>query len=336
MKVDTRLPFADVDVADAAREAVAAGYDGAWAAETKHDPLLSLATATIAAPELTLGTGILVAFARSPMTTAVAANDLQTLTRGKFLLGLGSQVKPHIERRFSMPWSHPAARMREFVLATRAIWRSWAGEGKLEFEGEFYRHTLMTPYFDPGPNPYGNPEVILAGVGTAMTEIAGEVADGFLCHAFTTERFVREVTKPALAAGATKAGRDPDTIGLVGGPFVVTGRDENELAAAVERARDQIAFYASTAAYRPVLDLHGWGELQGELNTLAKQERWPEMGALVDDEILDAFAVVGEPDRIAAETLRRYGDLFTRVTFHAPWSTDADLWRPIAAGIRSA
>src|SRR5205807_7815327 len=190
-----------------AREAEAAGYDGVWAAETSHDPFLNLLLAAEATERIELGTSIAVAFARSPMTTAVTANDLQAFSGGRFILGLGSQIKPHITKRFSMPWSHPAARMREFVLAMRAIWAAWHGGEKLAFKGEFYTHTLMTPFFDPGPNPYGSPKVMLAAVGDMMTEVAGEVADGMILHPFTTERYVREVTLPGIERGFTTSGR---------------------------------------------------------------------------------------------------------------------------------
>ena len=196
MKVDITADADPRTFAARAREAEADGYDGLWLGETAHDPLTGCALAGQATSRISVGTGIAVAFARSPMTLAVTANDLQLTTQGRFLLGLGSQVKAHITRRFSMPWSRPAPRMREFVLAMRAIWRSWQDGEPLNFTGEFYSHTLMTPFFDPGPNPYGPPRVFLAGVGDAMTRIAGEVADGFLCHGFTTERYLRDVTLP--------------------------------------------------------------------------------------------------------------------------------------------
>src|SRR5688572_1436426 len=169
------------------------GYDGLWAAETSHDPFVSLTLAAEATERVELGTAIVVAFGRNPMDLAITANGLQLLSQGRFILGLGSQIKPHIEKRFSMPWSKPAARMREFILAMRAIWDSWHHGTKLDFRGDFYTHTLMTPFFDPGPNPYGPPRVFLAAVGERMTEVAGEVADGLLAHGFTTERYLKEV-----------------------------------------------------------------------------------------------------------------------------------------------
>ncbi|HVV29411.1 MAG TPA: TIGR03617 family F420-dependent LLM class oxidoreductase [Mycobacteriales bacterium] len=336
MKVDQALPIDGIDARDIAARALDQGYDGIWAGETKHDPLLALALAASVAPGLDVGTSISVAFARNPMDLAISANDLQTFTQGHFFLGLGSQVKAHITRRYSMPWSHPAPRMREFVLAMRAIWDAWAGDGRLSFEGDFYQHTLMTPFFNPGPNPYGPPKVLLAGVGAVMTEVAGEVADGFLCHGFTTERFIREVTVPALQRGAAKSGRDAGQLEILGGPFVVTGRNEAEFATADQAVRNQIAFYASTPAYRAVLELHGWGPLQIELNALTKANRWSEMGGLITDDVLNAFAVVGEPDEIAPEMLRRYGDLWSRMSLYTPYQLNREVLEPIMAGLQAS
>ncbi|MDH4075087.1 MAG: TIGR03617 family F420-dependent LLM class oxidoreductase, partial [Acidimicrobiia bacterium] len=231
---------------------------------------------------------------------------------------------------------HPAARMRELVLAIRAIWDSWNNGTKLDFRGDFYQHTLMTPFFNPGPNPHGNPKIFLAGVGRLMTEVAGEVADGFICHGFTTERFLREVTIPALAAGRAKAGKTMEGFEIVGPSFVVTGNNEGEIANAAKATKQQISFYGSTPAYRPVLDLHGWGGLQDELNTMSKQGRWEEMGTLVDDEVLNTFAVVGEPEQIGAELHRRYGDCIQRLSFYAPYKADPDRWRKVMADLKSA
>lgn len=321
--------------AAAAREHEAAGYDGLWTAETSHDPFLPLALAAEHTTSIELGTSIAVAFARSPMTLATTAHDLHAFS-GRFILGLGSQIKPHITKRFSMPWSHPAARMRELILAIRAIWDCWNEGTKLEFRGDFYTHTLMTPFFDPGPNPNGTPKIFLAGVGPLMTEVAGEVADGFICHGFTTERFLREVTIPALERGRGRAGKSLDGFEIVGPSMVVTGNDEAELAEAAAATRRQIAFYGSTPAYRPVLDRHGWGDLQGELNQLSKQGRWDEMGALVDDEILNTFAVVGEPEALAAEIHRRFGDCVQRLSFYAPYRSDPARWKRVMDDLKAA
>ena len=327
MRVDITADADPRTFAARAREAEAAGYDGLWLGETAHDPLIGCALAGEATSRISVGTGIAVAFARSPMTLAVTANDLQLTTEGRFLLGLGSQVKAHITRRFSMPWSHPAPRMREFVLAMRAIWRSWQHGEPLDFTGEFYSHTLMTPFFNPGPNPYGPPRVFLAGVGDAMTRVAGEVADGFLCHGFTTERYLRDVTLPALAEGRRAAGLSMDDYEISGLPFVVTGASGQEMERSALGVREQIAFYASTPAYRPVLDAHGWGALQEELTPMSKAGRWTEMRELIDDDILDAFAIVAPPGQVAAAISKRYGDLFTRLHLYlkAPLQKDVEL-----------
>ncbi|MGH9187102.1 MAG: LLM class F420-dependent oxidoreductase [Acidimicrobiales bacterium] len=338
MKVDGGIGFeAGPDrVAAHARRAEGAGYDGIWSAETGHDPFLPLLVAAGATEHLELGTGIAVAFARNPMNMAMLANDVQLVSKGRFLLGLGSQIQPHITKRFSMPWSHPAPRMREYILAMRAIWSSWHDASKLEFRGDFYTHTLMTPFFNPGPNAYGPPRVLLAGVGKSMTAVAGEVADGFLCHAFTTERYLREVTLPALRRGRAKVGKTMEGFELSGPSFIVTGNDENDMANAAMGTKQQIAFYGSTPAYRGVLELHGWGDLQDELNRLSKQGRWKEMGDVIDDDVLHTFAVVAEPEQIADELVKRYGGLVDRVSFYAPYQSDPERWAKVLAAIKAA
>jgi probable F420-dependent oxidoreductase len=320
----------------AARDLEELGYDGVFTAETSHDPFLPIVLAALETERIELGTGIAVAFARNPMTMAAIANDLQLYTKGRFILGLGSQIKPHIEKRFSMPWSHPAARMREFILAMRAIWASWHDGDKLDFRGEFYRHTLMTPFFNPGSNRYASPKVFLAAVGERMTEVAGEVADGILLHGFTTERYVREVTLPALERGWARAGKERSEFELSGPMFVVTGTNEEEYESARRGTKQQIAFYGSTPAYRGVLDLHGWGDLQGELNRLSKQGDWVQMGELVDDEMLATFAVTGEPEEIPAKLLGRYGDIVDRVSFYAPYKSDPERWARVVEGFKTA
>jgi probable F420-dependent oxidoreductase len=339
MKVDAALPATLAHTGSEAAALEAAGYSGGWTSETSHDPFLPLTLAAEHTREMELGTSIAVAFARNPMTLAHLAWDLQAFSGGRFLLGLGSQIKPHITKRFSMPWSHPAARMRELIQAIRAIWATWLDGDALAFRGEFYTHTLMTPFFTPDAAElagFGVPKIMLAGVGEMMTEIAGEVCDGFICHGFTTERYLREVTLPALERGRTRAGRSMDDFQISGPSFVVTGNDERELAAAAAGTRQQIAFYGSTPAYRGVLDLHGWGALQDELNALSKQGRWKDMGDLIDDEILAAFAVVGAPEDVAAELHRRYGDVIQRVSFYAPYRSDPERWRKVLDDLKAA
>jgi probable F420-dependent oxidoreductase len=238
-----------------------------------------------------------------------------------------------------MEWSHPAPRMRELILAIRAIWDTWQNGAPLAFRGEFYTHTLMTPFFTPDPadlGDFGVPKIFLAGVGELMTEVAGEVCDGFICHGFTTERYLREVTVPALIRGRAKAGKSLEGFEIVGPSFVVTGNDEAEMTAAESGTRQQIAFYGSTPAYKGVLELHGWNGLHEELNALSKKGGWVEMGNLIDDEILNTFAVVAEPEQVAPELLRRYGDVIQRISFYAPYKMAQDRWRQILATLQAA
>ncbi len=335
MLIDGEIAFGDGDVAARAKRGESEGYDAIWAAEVGHDPLLILVGAASATSRVELGTGILVAFGRSPMITAMQANDVQLLSKGRLLLGLGSQIKPHIEKRYSMEWSHPARRMREYVLAMRAIWACWNEGTKLNFRGEFYRHTLMTPFFDPGPNPFGPPKVFLAAVGEMMTEVAGEVADGLLVHPFTTERYLREVTLPALQRGLDKAGRSRASFQISLSGLVATGSDDAQLDGAKDRVRAQIAFYGSTPAYKGVLDLHGWGQLQGELNSLARTGEWENMGTLVSDEVLDAFSVVGHVGEVATRVERRFADVVDRFSLYTPYALAESARNEIITGLRS-
>jgi probable F420-dependent oxidoreductase len=332
MKIDGGIGFDPSGIAAQAIKAEESGYDGVWSAETNHDPFLPIAVGASATEKLEFGTGIAVAFARNPMTLAVLANDLQLLSKGRFMLGMGSQIKPHITKRFSMPWSHPAPRMRELILAIRAIWKTWETGEPLAFRGEFYTHTLMTPFFNPGPNPYGNPKILLAAVGELMTEVAGEVGDGFLVHGFSTERYLREVSLPALERGAAKAGKTRLDLTVSYPGFVVTGPDDKSMEAAAKGVREQIAFYGSTPAYRPVLELHGWGDLQPELNSLSKRGEWEKMGELINDDILNAFAVVAPLDQVAAEVRNRFEGLVDRFSFYAPYKVDPDMWKGVLAG----
>ncbi len=337
MKVDGGIGGVSPEaIATSARELESVGFSGVWSAETSHDPFLPLLIAAEHTSQLELGTGIAVAFARSPMTLANTAWDLNEFSHGRFNLGLGSQIKAHIEKRFSMPWSRPAARMREMILAMRAIWSCWGEGTELRFEGEFYRHTLMTPFFNPGANAYGPPKVFLAAVGEKMTEVAGEVADGIILHGFTTERYVREVTMPALERGWAKAGKARADFELSGPLFVVTGTTEQEMERARAGTKQQIAFYGSTPAYRGVLELHGWGGLQPELNTMSKAGKWVEMGDLIDDEMLETFSVIGEPEDIPKLLMARYGDLVDRVSFYAPYQSDPDRWAKVLDGFKAS
>lgn len=319
--------------ADAA-ELESAGYDGLFAAETKHDPFVSLTAAAMRTERVSLMTGIAVAFARNPMTVAETANDVQLVSGGRFILGLGSQIKPHIEHRFSMPWSAPAARMHEFVEAVRAIWSAWETGERLAFTGEHYRHTLMSPFFSPGPNPFGTPPIWLAAVGERMTETAGAVADGVLAHTFTTERYLREVTLPALERGAASAGRDAASLGLSVPAFVAVGESDAELARAIRATKAQIAFYGSTPAYLPVLALHGWEGVHERLHTASKRGEWGEMATLVDDDMLTTFAAVGSPAEVASQLRERFSGLVTRLSFSASYPIRPETQLALLAGLR--
>jgi probable F420-dependent oxidoreductase len=313
MKVDAIIN-GDLDAAaESARRVEQLGYDGAVCAEVAHDPFLPLALAATTTDRITLTTGIAVAFARNPMTVAVTASDIHRLSHGRFVLGLGSQIKPHITKRFSMPWSSPAARMREFVQAVRAIWATWNEGVPLRFRGEYYRHTLMTPMFDQGPSAFGSPPVHLAAVGPAMTAVAGEVADGLLAHGFTTPDYLRTVTLAHLERGLAAAGRTRADVVVSVPLFMIVGRDEAEIDAKKVGARRQLAFYGSTPAYRPVLEHHGWGELGDELNRLSKQGEWVKMGDVIDDSVLDTFAIIGDAAHVAGEIHRRFGGVIDRV-----------------------
>jgi probable F420-dependent oxidoreductase len=322
MLIDDYIGFDSGDIGSVAQLAESAGYSGVWASEVTHDPLLILASAATATSRISLGTGILVAFGRSPMITATMANDVQLLSEGRLLLGLGSQIKPHIEKRYSMPWSRPAARMREYVLALRAIWSCWNDDEPLRFQGEFYRHTLMTPFFNPGPNPFGVPKIFVSAVGELMTEVAGEVADGLLAHPFTTQRYLREVTMPALERGFAKSGRTRDQFQIALSGLVTTGLTSDEELVAQKAVRKQIAFYGSTPAYRGVLDRHGWGDLQSQLNGLTKSGEWDAMGQLIDDDVLHEFSVVGAPNEIPALIGERFGGLVDRFSLYTPYDLD--------------
>ncbi len=314
MKVDGGLPSDLHEVPSRIRELEEAGFAAAMTAETAHDPFFPLVLAAEHSERIELMTSIAVAFARSPMTLANVGHDLNAYSKGRFILGLGSQIRPHITKRFSMPWSSPAARMREMILAMRAIWANWYEGERLRFQGDFYSHTLMTPMFTPTDTEYGPPKVFLAAVGPLMTEVAGEVADGLIVHPFTTQSYMRDTTLPAIDRGLATAGRDRSDFQITYPGFIVSGHDEKTFEATKRAVKKQISFYGSTPAYRPVLESEGWGDLQLELNRMSKQGQWDEMGLLITDEMLDAFAVVGEPDGIAEGVLARYGDVVDRIS----------------------
>jgi probable F420-dependent oxidoreductase len=324
LRVDAAVASGLTRVAEAAGTLERRGYDGCWTAEINHDPFLPLVLAAEHTTRIELGTSIAVAFARNPMTVANVGWDLQEYSGGRFILGLGSQVQAHIEKRFSMPWGQPVKRMREFVLALHAIWSCWRDGTKLSFEGDFYTHKIMTPMFTPEPQPHPFPKVFVAAVGEAMTEMCGEVADGVLAHAFTTKRYFEEVTIPALMRGIDRSGRQRSEVQLSAPMFVVTGDTKEQLTAASAGTRKQIAFYGSTPAYRKVLELHGWGDLHTELHRLSLQGEWDAMGALIDDEMLEAFAVVAPLDTVASKIRERCDGVIDRVLVGFPSSVAED------------
>lgn len=337
MKLDAALLSGDPrEGAPAARRLEELGFDGAFTFEGRHDPFLPVLPAAAATRRLELYTAVAIALARSPMTLAYTAWDLNLASRGRFLLGLGTQIRPHIERRYSMPWSRPAARMREMVLALRAIWSRWQHGEKLDFRGEFYTVTLSTPVFEPGPSPQGPPRILCAGVGPRMTAVAGEVADGFLVHPFHTPSFLRERSLAWLGEGLARAGRGRERIEVACQVIVATGRSDEELERAQNGARAQISFYASTPAYRPVLEHLGCGPLQEELRSLSLEGRWLEMAGRIGDDLLDAIAVCGPPEEIPAKLADRYAGLVDRLALVAPLAPKALEDAELVAAIRRA
>ena len=337
MKIDTALMGAELDqVGQRAARLESLGYAGAYTFEGPHDPFFPLAMAARDTERVELCTAVAVAFARNPMLLANIGYDLQKLSRGRFILGLGSQIKPHITRRFSMPWSRPALRMKEMVQAIKAIWRCWNEGEKLDFRGELYQHTLMTPMFDPGPNPYGPPKIYVAGVGPKMTRVAAEVADGFFTHPFHTAKSWRESTLPALESGVQASGRSLEDIDICFQLMVVSGRNDEETEQCRNAIRQQIAFYGSTPAYRVSLEAHGWGDLQEELNVRSKQGDWGGMAGLVTDEVLETVAVVAPMDQLAEHIRERCGEHADRVSFGVPYFGDAEYWADVATKLASS
>jgi probable F420-dependent oxidoreductase len=312
------------------------GYDRAFSFESKHDPFVPLAIAGEHTERLELGTAIAIAFARTPMTLANTGWDLQACTGGRFVLGLGSQIKPHIEQRYSMPWSKPAARMKEIVQGIRAIWDAWETGERLNFDGEFYTHTRMIPAFDPGPNPFGPPPIFTAGFGPLSTQVAGEVSDGFLVHPVNSRRSLQELTLPAITKGAALTGRDVHDIEVVCVTTIVTGRTEEEFARSLEGVRGQLAFYATTPAYLSVFELHGYGDLHPVLNSMAKENRWDEMPALIDDELVHAIAVVGEPHEVPDKIRARLDGISDHVSLVNNRAPDPGHFAEIVAGLKSS
>ncbi len=336
MKIDASIMVDDPRAAGPAIQALEAqGFDGGFVFEGRHDPFLQISVMAERSERIDLITAIAVAFARNPMNLANIGYDLQLHSKGRFILGLGSQIRPHIERRYSMPWSKPAARMREMISAIRTIWECWEEGEKLDHRGEFYQHTLMAPFFNPGPNPYGTPPIFLAGVGPLMTQVAGEVADGYFLHPFHTEEFLKRVTIPSLEKGFAVSGRARESFEISAQVIVASGENEAALAEAKQGARVQIAFYGSTPAYRGVLESVGRGDLQTELNALSKRGGWTEMASLIDDDLLDQIAIVGPIDEIPERVSKRFGnsaDRLSLVSYGLDESEKASLIPALRAG----
>ena len=304
---------------EVARAAESLGFAGLWTSETRHDPFLPLAVATSGTQEIELGTSVAIAFARSPMVTAQTSWDLQDLSGGRFILGLGTQVKAHVTRRFSMPWDRPAPRLKDYILALRAIWHSFQTRDPLNHEGEFYRHTLMTPFFNPGPIEHPEIPIYIAGVNRRLARLAGELCDGFHVHPFHTPEYVRRIVKPAITEGAEKEDRNPEGIVLATSVFIITGENEAETEEQREKMRAQAAFYASTPSYRAILEVHGWEDVGEELGRLARNKKWDAMPKLVTDEMLRAFVVEAAPNEVGPALKERYEGLIDRVALYLPF-----------------
>ena len=328
MKIDVGLLVPNVlDMPNLAKTAEAIGFSGVWTSETQHDPFLPLALAAEHTQRIELGTAIAVAFPRSPTVHAHIAWDLQAASKGRFVLGLGTQVKAHIERRFGMTWESPAKKLREYILAMRALWEAWQGEGKVNFRGEFYKITLMSPFFNPGPIDNPNIPIYIAGVNEHLCRVAGEVCQGFHVHPFHTPEYIRQVVIPNVKLGAEQAGRTRADVQLSSSIFVATDEYEREA------VRTQISFYASTPSYKAVLDAHGWGEVNEKLGPLAARGKWDDMPELITDEILNEVAIIAPWEEIPARIQEKYKGLLDRVALYLPFDPDeADKWKKLVNG----
>ncbi len=331
-RIDTVMGVPTIEgMAAAAARAEELGFDGLMTAEASHEPFLPLMVAAEHSSRLELLTGIAVAFPRSPMITAHTAWDLQRYSRGRFLLGLGTQVKGHNERRFSVKWDRPGPRLREVILAIRAIWDTWQNGTKLDHHGEFYDFDLMTPFFSPGPLKTAAPQIWIAGVNRYMCRLAGEVCDGIHVHPMHSVRYVEEFVKPLVAEGAERAGRAASEVSLTSGCFVVTGKDDEEIHRVGEMIKQQISFYASTRTYAPILAMHGWEGVSPQLNELSRAGKWSEMAGLITDEMLAEFAVIGKRDEVPGMLRAKYDGVLDRVSLYMPFvpGTDDDWWQEV-------
>ncbi|MBT3411590.1 MAG: TIGR03617 family F420-dependent LLM class oxidoreductase [Halieaceae bacterium] len=335
MKIDGPFYAQLGDAAAESRRLKTIGYDGIYTLEGSWDPFYPLVMAAEHAPGLDLATGIAVAFPRNPMHLAYQAWDLQKFSNGHFYLGLGSQIKAHIEKRFGIAFDPPASRMREYIQALKAIFDCWQHGSPMDFDGRFYKHTLMTPMFDPGPNPHGIPPVLLGALGPRMTEVAGEVADGLIVHPFNSMRFLENNAMPAVLRGLEKSGRQRTDFILQINAIVITGETEEAISAATESVKGLLGFYASTPAYRPPMEAVGYEDLQPELNALSKQGKWDALGSFIDDDFLEHFTTRGAPSEIAAKLKDKYGQYADRLAIYAPYAAPDDMWRKIIAELKN-
>lgn len=320
MLFDVTIFPTDLNAAgDIARKVEHYGFSGLWTAETSHNPFLPLTHAAAATERISLGTGIAVAFPRSPMVVANIAWDLAEQSKGRFILGLGTQVKPHITKRFSTEWSAPVPRLREYIESLRAIWNTWQNAEPLRYTGEHYRFTLMTPFFSPDPMPYADIPIYIAGVNEGLCRLAGELCQGFHIHPFHTVRYLNELVIPNIQAGAEKAGRSRADVKLTCSIFVVTGNNAEEIRNNAIMAKSQIAFYASTPSYATVMEMHGWQDLAARLNNMSRENRWAEMWQEISDDMLDQIAVVAPIDELAHKVKKRYTGLLDRIGYYFPF-----------------
>jgi probable F420-dependent oxidoreductase len=319
------------DAAKIVRAAEAVGFAGMWTPETKHNPFFPLLIAAEHSERIQFGPAVAIAFPRSPMVMAQIAWDLQAVSRGRFILGLGTQVKAHIERRFGMTWEAPVAKLRDYIGALRAIWHAWQTGTKLDYQGTYYQHTLMTPFFNPGPIAHPRVPVYIAGVNEGLARLAGELCEGFHAHPFHSAKYLNEIVRPQIAAGAEQAGRSLADVELASGVFVITGVNEAAMEVMRTMVRDQISFYASTPTYRVVLECHGWQDIGEQLSRLASAKRWGEMGALISDEMIEVFAVEAPLDRLGQALRRRYDGVLDRVACYLPYVPGEldDAWRDV-------
>jgi probable F420-dependent oxidoreductase len=332
VKIDAGLVFGNLrEVPAVARAAEAIGFDAIWTSETQHEALLPLPLVAEHTQRLQFGTAIAVAFARSPTILAHIAWDLAAQSDGRFILGLGTQVKAHVERRFGMTWESPGAKLRETIMAIRAVWDCWQNGTPLNFRGRFYKLTLMSPFFNPGPLAAPHVPIFIAGVNTALCQLAGELADGFHVHPFHTAKYLREIILPAIEGGAAKGGRSRRDVQTTSSVFVITNEAEREM------VRAQVAFYASTPSYRAVLECHGWGAVGERLSRLAARREWGDMPREITDEMLETFAVVATPDELPARLLARYDGLLDRIALYVPFAPgeNDEHWRALVEAIHA-